>query len=93
MGGVGFQQFFVLVFLYIAFRFQQQVKRENPPRLAQAFLLLYAQYAVLILITVRTAFRCDPLNIRPFTNDATIDPNYFPLDRIRARSRQQYPQP
>ncbi|KAI4147707.1 MAG: hypothetical protein L6R39_003031 [Caloplaca ligustica] len=57
MGGVGFQQFFVLVFLYIAFRFQQQVKRENPPRLAQAFLLLYAQYAVLILITIRIIFR------------------------------------
>lgn len=52
MGGVGFQEFFVLVFCYIAFRFSQQIKRENPTRLSQAQLLLYAQYAVLVLITV-----------------------------------------
>ncbi|KAL8658486.1 MAG: hypothetical protein Q9202_007549 [Teloschistes flavicans] len=57
MGGVGFQEFFVLVFCYIAFRFSQQLKRENPTRLSQAQLLLYAQYAVLVLITVRIVFR------------------------------------
>lgn len=56
MGGVGFQQFFILIFLYIAFRFQQQVKKENPNKLSQALLLLYAEYAVLILITVGAPF-------------------------------------
>ncbi|KAL8750346.1 MAG: hypothetical protein Q9199_007128 [Rusavskia elegans] len=57
MGGVGFQQIFVLVFFYIAFRFQQQVRQENPDRLYQALLLLYVEYAALILITVRIVFR------------------------------------
>ncbi|KAL9580027.1 MAG: hypothetical protein Q9203_006470 [Teloschistes exilis] len=57
MGGVGFQEFFVLIFCYIAFRFSQQIKREIPIRLAQAQLLMYAQYAVLILITIRIVFR------------------------------------
>ncbi|KAL8949545.1 MAG: hypothetical protein Q9222_004354 [Ikaeria aurantiellina] len=57
MGGVGLQQLLILVFFYIAFRFQQQVKRENPDKLPQVIWLLYAQYAVLILITVRIIFR------------------------------------
>ncbi|KAL8702900.1 MAG: hypothetical protein Q9201_003934 [Fulgogasparrea decipioides] len=57
MGGVGFQEFFVLIFAYIAFRFSQQIKQENPSRLSQALILLYAEYAVLVLITVRIVFR------------------------------------
>ncbi|KAI4241389.1 MAG: hypothetical protein L6R40_004565 [Gallowayella cf. fulva] len=57
MGGVGFQQFFVLVFFYITFRFQQQIKREEPHRLPQALTLLYAEFAALALITVRIIFR------------------------------------
>ncbi|KAL8727510.1 MAG: hypothetical protein Q9181_005682, partial [Wetmoreana brouardii] len=52
MGGVGFQEFFILVFAYIAFRFSQQIKQENQSRLSQALLLLYAEYVVLVLITV-----------------------------------------
>lgn len=52
MGGVGFQEFFVLLFAYVAFRFFQQIKRESPARLSQALLLLYAEAAVLVLITV-----------------------------------------
>ena len=52
MGGVGFQEFFVLVFTYVAFRCFKQIKRENPARLSQALLLLYAEAAVLVLITV-----------------------------------------
>lgn len=52
MGGVGFQECFVLVFGYIAFRFHRQIKREHPARLSQALLLLYAQVAVLVLVTV-----------------------------------------
>ncbi|KAL8684688.1 MAG: hypothetical protein Q9224_006186, partial [Gallowayella concinna] len=51
MGGVGFQQFFVLVFFYIAFRFQQQVKKEQPSGLPQALALLYTEYMALVLIT------------------------------------------
>lgn len=57
MGGVGLQQLIILMFLYISFRFQQQVKRENSGNLPRALLLLYAQYTVLILITVRIIFR------------------------------------
>jgi len=52
MGGVGFQDFFVLLFAYVVFRFFQQIKRESPARLSQALLLLYAEAAVLVLITV-----------------------------------------
>ncbi|KAL8796587.1 MAG: hypothetical protein Q9182_007332 [Xanthomendoza sp. 2 TL-2023] len=57
MAGVGFQQLFVLVFFYIAFRFQQQIKKEQPSRLPQALALLYTQYAALLLITIRIIFR------------------------------------
>lgn len=91
MGGVGFQQFFVLVFLYIAFRFQQQVKRENPARLSQALLLLYAEYAVLILITVGASFSRDPPGGNLSTNNAVLGQNHLPSDRIRARPRQLDP--
>ncbi|KAL8996862.1 MAG: hypothetical protein Q9188_006468 [Gyalolechia gomerana] len=56
MGGVGLQQFFVFEFLYIAFRFQQQIKTEILVEVSRTLFLLYAQYTVLILITVRTAF-------------------------------------
>ncbi|KAL8672070.1 MAG: hypothetical protein Q9168_003465 [Polycauliona sp. 1 TL-2023] len=52
MGGVGLQQIFVLVFCYIAFRFQQQLRQGSPGRLSQALLLLYVEYAALLLITV-----------------------------------------
>jgi len=53
MGGVGFQECFILIFAYIAFRFfKQKIKLENPERLSQALLLLSAQAAVLILVTV-----------------------------------------
>lgn len=52
MGGVGFQEFFILVFAYIAFRFFRRIKLENPERLSQALSLLYAEVAVLILVTV-----------------------------------------
>ncbi len=52
MGGVGFQECFILIFAYIAFRFFKQIKLENPERLSQALLLLSAQAAVLILVTV-----------------------------------------
>lgn len=52
MAGVGFQECFIVMFAYVAFRFFQQIKRENPVRLSQALLLLYAEAAVLVLITV-----------------------------------------
>ena len=52
MGGVGFQQLFIFFFVYIAFKFQQEVRRERSGKTSRALLLLYIEYAVLILITV-----------------------------------------
>lgn len=75
MGGVGFQQIFVLVFFYIAFRFQQQVRQENPSRLPQALLLLYVEYAALILITVGSL----PLASYRQTDDTVQDSIIFRL--------------
>lgn len=58
MGGVGFQEFFILVFLYIAVRFQLRVLRESTPdQQVRGLRLLYVLYAALILITVRIIFR------------------------------------
>ncbi|KAF2102283.1 hypothetical protein NA57DRAFT_64807 [Rhizodiscina lignyota] len=58
MGGVGFQQFFILVFVYIAIRFQRRVVRESSLEIqTRALRLLYVLYTVLTLITVRIIFR------------------------------------
>ncbi|KAG8526875.1 uncharacterized protein KY384_008304 [Bacidia gigantensis] len=58
MGGVGIQQFFILCFLFLAFRFQQRMKRDTPmASMHQPLALLYTIYAVLFLITVRIIFR------------------------------------
>ncbi|KAL9592839.1 MAG: hypothetical protein Q9179_006321 [Wetmoreana sp. 5 TL-2023] len=72
MGGVGFQEFFVLIFAYIAFRFSQQIKQENPSRLSQALILLYAEYAVLVLITVSWSIADRPSSNLHFIDSATV---------------------
>lgn len=54
---VGFQQFFILVFVYLATRFQQRVAKESTPEAQVRVLrLLYTLYAVLGLITVSLVF-------------------------------------
>jgi hypothetical protein len=55
MGGIGVQQFFILLFLALAIRFHWTVKRESNN--SQALKLLYVQYLILLLITVRIVFR------------------------------------
>ncbi|TVY51629.1 Sphingoid long-chain base transporter RSB1 [Lachnellula cervina] len=60
MGGVAFQQFFILVFAIFALRFHRTVlhqRRQGVPGAASALPLLYAIYAVLLLITIRIVFR------------------------------------
>ena len=58
MGGVGIQQFFVLCFIYLAYRFQTEMKRDLPAAQQPPVLrLLYVLYAVLTLITIRIVFR------------------------------------
>ncbi|TVY90551.1 Sphingoid long-chain base transporter, partial [Lachnellula willkommii] len=60
MGGVAFQQFFILVFTIFAMRFHRTVlrlRRQGVPGAASALPLLYAIYAVLLLITIRIIFR------------------------------------
>ncbi|TVY16682.1 Sphingoid long-chain base transporter RSB1 [Lachnellula arida] len=60
MGGVAFQQFFILVFTIFAMRFHRTVlrlRRQGVPGAASALPLLYAIYAVLLLITIRIVFR------------------------------------
>jgi hypothetical protein len=58
MGGVGLQQFFIVIFTALLIRFQIRFKRESP-HADQALPLrfLYALYAVLALITIRIIFR------------------------------------
>ncbi len=53
MAGVGFQQFFVFVFIILAITFQRNLAREGTAiRKPGVLRLLYVQYAVLALITV-----------------------------------------
>lgn len=57
MGGVAFQQFFILVFVFFAIKFHWIILREEVQQVAEGVLrvlpLLYAVYAVLTLISVR----------------------------------------
>ncbi|PQE09686.1 RTA1 domain protein [Rutstroemia sp. NJR-2017a BBW] len=60
MVGVGIQQFFICVFLVYAVKFHAttiQQNRQGLPTPQNAYRLLYAIYAVIILITVRIIFR------------------------------------
>lgn len=58
MGGVGIQQFFILIFISCAVRFQLRMAHESTPdQKARGMRLLYVLYAVLFLITVRIIFR------------------------------------
>lgn len=53
MGGVGIQEFFILVFAFFAYQLHRVINREaDPATKAQALRLLYTLYAVLTLITV-----------------------------------------
>lgn len=57
MGGVAFQQFFILVFVFFAIKFHRIILREEVQQVAEGVSrvlpLLYAVYAVLTLISVR----------------------------------------
>jgi len=58
MGGVGLQQLFILLFIYLASRFQKEMKRDLPPSSHPRVLrLLYTLYGALALITIRIIFR------------------------------------
>ncbi|KAF2663633.1 hypothetical protein BT63DRAFT_379776 [Microthyrium microscopicum] len=58
MAGIGFQQFFIFVFLALAVKFQQTLNRDGATHhRIGALRLLYVLYAVLFLITVRIIFR------------------------------------
>jgi hypothetical protein len=55
MGGVGIQQFFILVFIFFATQFHRAVLRGqglDRKTKSNALKLLYTLYAVLVLITV-----------------------------------------
>jgi hypothetical protein len=67
MGGVGVQQFFILVFFFYAIKFHRiilQQIRQGIEGVSNALPLLYAIYAVLTLITVR--------HLIPLTSTATF---------------------
>ncbi|PGH27442.1 hypothetical protein AJ80_00920 [Polytolypa hystricis UAMH7299] len=59
MGGLGLQEFFILLFFVLAGRFQYKMtQRERVERIAYPWRrLLYALYAGLVLITIRIIFR------------------------------------
>ncbi|EIN12916.1 RTA1-domain-containing protein [Punctularia strigosozonata HHB-11173 SS5] len=59
MGGIALQQFFILLFLFIAYNFQRKVSRapasQVPPYKWRH--LLYGLYGALVLITIRIIYR------------------------------------
>ena len=58
MAGIGFQQACILAFLFLAGRLHKDILQQPPcPEIKHALQLLYAQYAVVSLITVRIIFR------------------------------------
>ena len=58
MGGIGFQQICILAFLAIAIRLHRRITQQPPsPERSTALRLLYVEYAVVGLITVRIIFR------------------------------------
>jgi len=58
MGGVGFQELFIIMFSGLLVRFHLRLRREMPVNeQAQPLRLLYVVYAALVLITIRIIFR------------------------------------
>jgi hypothetical protein len=91
MGGVGIQQFFILVFSFFATKFHQtilQQVRQGVAGVSRALPLLYALYAVLILITVHQLI---PLQAQTLT--FCEDENYFPSLRICPGVPKHHPRP
>lgn len=80
MGGVGFQQAFIFLFLLFAYYFHRTMLQEgNKPR--QAFHLLYAIYLVLAFITVRTPMFKFDANINESVCDQS-DSYHLPSLRV-----------
>lgn len=58
MGGIGFQQLCIFLFLGLAVRYHLKLRQQLPsPQRSTGLLLLYIEYAVVGLITVRIIFR------------------------------------
>jgi hypothetical protein len=58
MGGIGFQQLAIFCFLALAARLHLHLRRQPvTPQRRTAFTLLYVEYVVVLLITVRIIFR------------------------------------
>ena len=58
MGGIGFQQLCIFLFLAIAIRFHLKLRQQLPSHERKTGLvLLYIEYAVVLLITIRIIFR------------------------------------
>jgi len=58
MGGIGFQQLCIFFFLFLAIRLHRGVLAlPTSPERRNAILLLYVNYAAVLLITVRIIFR------------------------------------
>lgn len=53
MGGIGLQQIFIFLFVFVTIKFHRELLRQSPTdRIRQALVLLYVVYAALFLITV-----------------------------------------
>jgi hypothetical protein len=92
MGGVGFQQAFILVFSFFAVKFHRtilQLARQGVEDISRAMPLLYAVYAVLLLITVRLSICICIYSTLIFYEDE----NHLPTVRICPRTAEQYTEP
>jgi len=58
MGGIGFQQLFIFIFLGLAIKFQRDISQSlASDDKSRALRLLYVMYGALVLITIRIIFR------------------------------------
>lgn len=90
MGGVALQQFFILIFLFFAVQFHRHIlqqMRNGVEDRSRALQLLYAIYAVLVLITV---CELDPCIAQALTGPHRSE-SFFVWSNMRVDSRVTFP--
>lgn len=62
MGGIGLQQLFIFLFVFVTIKFHRELLRQSlTDRIRQALVLLYVVYAALFLITVSPSYMHSPI--------------------------------
>jgi hypothetical protein len=88
MGGVGFQEFFILVFSFFAIIFHSEIRRQVRQGIegaSSALPLLHAMYAVLILITVGQSMLLQGHGLTLYEGE-----NHLSAHRVRPRIQNRH---